>query len=335
MLHCGESPHPAHQGFADAIGADWYCLDTSPIQSGEGTIPIELLNGLYLDGYDIYIAEGTRALYGALINQIGANSTLIYLAADQVLYQLQNRSDTDRSWINKLISQFGMNLLEYAFNRYINGVITISDFAAGYTQEILETPIRIAHPYIQPAIYNQLEDISPPLGEDVAVTIGSYSWYKGQDVLPTVWENVRREHPTAELYLVGNGYPPHFDNYPGITVCGYVEKISDVLSTASIYVHPARAEAFGVSVIEALQAGVPAIVTTTTGAESAVRSVDESLIVDRSTESISRALINYFDQPIEDRRLLSQKSREQGSTFDSESRKAIFREEFNALLSEI
>lgn len=335
MLHCGESPHPAHQGFADSIGAEWYNLDTFPEQSARGTIPVELFNGLRLDGYDVYIAEGTRSLYGALVNRIGSNSKLIYLAADQVLYQLQHRNDRNRSIVNRLISQYGMPLLKLTFNRYIDGVITISEFASGYTREFLKMPVRIAHPYIQPEVFAQLGQVTPDLEEKVAVTIGSYTWYKGQDILPDVWEYVRREHSNAELHLVGSGYPQKLEKIPGVTVRGYVESIPDVLSDASLYIHPARAEAFGVSVVEALRAGVPALVTSTTGAESVVRSINRGMVAERSVEELANSIIEYFDKPIDHRNSLSLAAREQGSRFDSPSRKATFRDEFNELLARV
>lgn len=335
MIHCGDSPHPAHQGFAEAIDAELYGLNKFPIDCISDTIPVEISNGIFADEYDLVIAEGTRSLYGTVAGQLMNETPLIYLAGDQSLYELQTRNDNEQSLMNQLISQHGMTTLRKILNCYIDGVIANSNFTAEFTGKILNVPLRVATPYIQPDLYKHLSDIDPELDQKVAITVGSYAWYKGQDLLSDVWIRVREEHPDAELYLVGSGYPERLGDTPGITVCGYVEDLIEVVSTASLYVHPARAESFGVSVVESLRAGLPAVVTTTTGSKSAVRNVDEDMIVDCSTEALATSIIEYFDQPITERQLRSQTAREQGARFDSKSQKAAFRDEFENLLAEI
>ena len=91
MLYRDE-PHPAHAGFANAIDADLLSLNEYSLdQLGlRYSIPEEILNGLRIPKYDVYIAEGTRALYGSLLAQIKNNSTLIYLAGDMSLYKLSD-----------------------------------------------------------------------------------------------------------------------------------------------------------------------------------------------------------------------------------------------------
>lgn len=331
MLHCGDSPHPAHQGFADAVNADLYGLNRVPVEGISNTIPAEILRGLQVNSYDIYIAEGTRALYGAIASQLAKDSLLIYLAADQSLFELQHYDGGSR-FVNRLISRYGMELMKKTFSRFIDGVIAVSNFVADYTREMIDVPVRIAHPYIQPNIYQQLDAVSPSLRKKTAITVGSYSWYKGQDILPGVWARVQDEHPNAELYLVGSGYPSHFNNISGITVCGYVSDLPAALSRAALYVHSARADAFPVSVLEGLRAGLPAVVTTTTGTKSVVESVNEEMVSKRSVDGISTAIINYFDTSFEKRQSMSQSARVNSSPFDRDSRKSAFAEEFKKLI---
>jgi len=334
MIHHGESPHPSHQGFADALDADWYGLNDFPVAQVSDSIHSEVINGLLVDEYDVYIAEGTRSLYGTLASRLIYDSTIVYLAADQSLYELQYRESDGQSPVNALISEHGMPALEWIFNKFIDGTIANSNFTAEYTRNIINTPLRVAQPYIQPGLYHQLGATDPNLEKDIAVTVGAYEWYKGQDLLPEVWSRVRDEHSSAELYLVGSGYPQRLGDEPGVNVCGYVDDLVEVMASASLYVHPARAESFGVSVVEALRAGLPAVVTSTTGSKSAVRNVEENMIVDCSPESIATEIINYFDRTVEQRQHLSKKARAQGATFDAESRKNTFRREFEQLLSD-
>lgn len=335
MLYSGDSPHPAHQGFAKKIGANLYGLDSGSLKSLVGTPIGEIYNGFSVEDYDVYIAEGTRALYGALVSQIARDAILIYLAADQALYKLVNRNDDDRPLTNRLIGNYGFFALKWCFNHFIDGVITISKFSEGYTSDVVSLPIKIAHPYVQSEIYDALQETEPTMDRNIAVTVGSYSWYKGQEILPTVWEQVRQDCSDAELYLVGSGYPEYFGEMPGVTLCGYVDDLADVLSQASLYVHPARAEAFGVSVVEALVAGLPAIVTKTTGSKSVIGSVDESMIVDRAVESIADAIVRYFNQPINERKEISKRAQIMGAKFDPQTRKQAFKNEFEMLLREL
>jgi glycosyltransferase involved in cell wall biosynthesis len=330
MFHCGKSPHPAHQGFADAINADLHGLNSFSLGSISDTIPAEVFNGLQVRGYDIYIAEGTRSLYGALASQVANQSTLIYLAADQSLYDLQHNEGGNRL-INQLISRYGMGSMKRIFDSYIDGVISVSEFVAEYTQKLIDTPIRIAHPYIQSNIYERLGEAAPNIGEKTAVTVGSYSWYKGQDILPEVWSRVREDHPDAQLYLIGSGYPSHFGDTPGVTISGYVNDLPAALSKAALYIHPARADAFPVSVLEALRAGLPAVVTTTTGTKSLIRDIKEDMVVNRFPDEISAAIVDYFDTPVQERKTISHSARTKGTFFDRESRKSEFVDVFEQL----
>lgn len=334
MIHCGDSPHPVHQGFAEVVEADLYKVDSPSLFGPEGSIPSEIYNGFRLPNYDIYIAEGTRSLYGALAGQISKDSTLIYLAADQSLYELQNL-EQQQSMLNRLISEYGMGLLKFYFNRYIDGVISVSDFIARSTTNILNVPTRVSNAYIQPDVFDSLGDISPSLDQNTAITIGAYEDYKGQDIMPEVWRGVREQYPNAELYLIGSGYPDFLDNTPGIKVCGFVEDLGDVLSKASVYIHPARADAFPVSVLEGLRAGLPAIVTSTTGTKSAVYSLDRNMMVERDVEEITNSILIYFAEPLSVRQNLSGKARKVGSQYNKESKQKQFRYRFEELVSEI
>jgi glycosyltransferase involved in cell wall biosynthesis len=338
MIHRAEHPHPAHEGFADAIGADVLGLGehSIPGEIGRHSIPEEIINGSLLSDYDIFISEGTRALYGSLAKRLTSDSTLIYLVGDHDLYQLTNDSYQPESTLNRLISEYGTGVLSAVFDRYIDGCMVISEFTGSCVEEVLpEKPYRIAHPYIQPPVYRALEHVSPNLESKTAVTVGSYSYYKGHDLLVDAWGSVREAHPSAELKLVGTGYPSEFQSVPGVTVAGYVESLADVFRECALYVQPSRADGFGVSVVEAMHSGLPAIVTATTGSKSEVEQVDSDLITAPSKDAMASAISAYFDTHLDTRYRLSQAARRRGSKFDGESRKAEFRSQFDELLSEI
>lgn len=335
MIYRGDKPHPAHRGFAEAIEADLIGLDKYSI-GRRYSIPEEIFNGLLIDDYDVYISEGTRAMYGTLAKQVVNNSILIYLAGDQALYKLTASEYTHDSLLNKLISNYGINTLEWIFNKYIDGVIAVSEFSAGYTDQTLNSkPVKIVNPYIQPELYQKLGRIKPSLGRKTAVTVGSYAQYKGQDLIVDAWEIVREEHPNAELKLVGADYPDAFNEHSGVEVMGYVDDLSKTLSTASLYVQPSRADNFPVSVLEAMRGGLPAIVTTTTGNKTEVQAINEDMVVSAAPQTLAEAIGEYFNKSKTERRILSESTRKIGSKFNERSQQKSFQNAFNQLLSEL
>lgn len=53
---------------------------------------------------------------------------------------------------------------------------------------------------------------------------------------------------------------------PNVKLLGWIEDVAKLLSTFDIYVSPARSEPFGLSIVEAMAAGVPVIATRSEGA---------------------------------------------------------------------
>ena len=337
MLYRDE-PHPAHAGFANAIDADLLSLNEYSLdQLGlRYSIPEEILNGLRIPKYDVYIAEGTRALYGSLLAQIKNNSTLIYLAGDMSLYKLSDSTYEAESKINWIISQFGMNIMKTIFDRYIDGCIAVSQLSKQSTASIINTQnIRVANPYIQPNLYKKLGSVSPEIQSKTVITVGTYSRYKGQELLVNAWERVRAEHPDATLHLVGKNYPDSFEQVPGVKVHGYVEDLPKALARSSLYVQSSRVDAFGVSVLEALQTGLPAIVTRTTGSSTVIKRLSNEMVVEPSSDAIASGINRYLSLPPEKKKALSSEAQKLGSEFDSDSKMADFRSEFHTLTEDI
>ena len=328
-------PHPAHRGFASAIDADLIHYREHSAGPLSGTIVEDLVNGLRLPSYDVCLAEGSVPLYAALVGRAATDTDVIYLCADHGLYHV-GRDDFEGSSVTKsLIGRFGVPAIRRVAEWGIDGVIAVSDFAAEFTRDVVgeETPIRVAHPYIQPDVYDRLRGCDPALGADVAVTVGRAERYKGVDMLVEAWPRVRERHPDAELIVVGRGHPQAYASTPGVTVEGYVDCLPDVFERASLYVQPSRMDTFPVSTLEAMCAGLPALVTSTTGTASEAEVVDESLVVDPTPDALAAGVAAYFAQSQAARATLSQRARGRGAAFDSPSMKAAFRRQFVDLVA--
>ncbi|RYJ13702.1 glycosyltransferase [Halogeometricum borinquense] len=332
-----QDPHPAHAGFADNIGADLVDFrGYAPEWIGDG-VPADLVNGTRSPEYDVYLVEGSRPLYAALVNRVLKGSRLVYLCADHGLYSLGRSDFEGSSGFKSVIGQFGTPAIRAVGHRYIDGVVAVSEFAAEFTRPVVsdQTPIEVAHPFVQPEIHDELTGVSPAVDANVAVTVGRPSRYKGVDLLVEAWPKVRERHPEAELHVVGGGHPESYSDTEGVFVRGYIEDLSDVFEPASVYVQPSRMDTFPVSVLEAMSAGLPPIVTDTTGTRSEARKIDPSLVVSPNPSSLAQGVSTYFDRVVEERRRLSERARERGSLFDADSRKAAFAEAFRHVLKEL
>lgn len=331
MVHHGKSPHPAHQGFAESIGAD-----VIPCNPTEGTgllsLGYELVHGARLE-YDVVIAEGSRPLFTIVSQGLFQDSIIIYLCADQFFFDLNYSTNSNRvkrgiiNWLNRSI---------------VDGVIAVSDFAAEFIRTSVgsSVPVRVVHPYIQSDRFEELANVCPDLSSNTAITIssaptGMVGAYKGVDILVESWKFVRRDTPDATLRIIGKGHPETYQEKGGVKVEGYVDSIMEVFRNASLYVQPSRADTYPVTVLEALRAGLPSIVTNTTGNRSEVKTIDPMLVANPTAESLSDKMKYYFGTTIGYKEKLSRIAHQRGSQYPPHIWKSAFREEFYSLLEEI
>jgi len=141
--------------------------------------------------------------------------------------------------------------------------------------------------------------------------------------------------PEAELTIVGEGHPKEWGNVPGITVRGYVEDLTEIFENSSLYVQPARADAFPVTVLEAMQAGLVPLVTKTTGSRSLVSKLNNGLVVEPEPSALASGIVQYFEQDKEQRCGLSESARKIVNPFSAEVKQQEFQDTYKSLLAEI
>ena len=329
-----QDPHPAHRGFAEAIGADLVDYHRLPVGSLGDTIIEDGLNGVGYPDYDVYLVEGSRPLYAALTRRFTRGGKLVYLCADHGLHELGSGDFEGDSTLKSLIGKFGKPAVRAVARRGIDGVVAVSEFAAEFTRPIVgpDTPITVAHPYIQPGPYAALDGVRPDLSANVAVTVGRAWQYKGVDLLVEAWPAVREAFPEAELHVVGSGHPESYGEVAGVHRRGYVDELADAFEPASLFVQPSRVDTFPVSTLEAMRAGLVPLVTETTGTRSEARQIDPSLVVSADSASLSDGVRGYYRHSPDEREALSALARSRAERFDPDSRKAAFREAFDDVL---
>ena len=341
MLYHGniEDLHPAHRGFAEAIGADLVSVsETSP--HSMKSFYQELTRAHSVGEYETIIAEGSRPLYTGAAHKMIHGSTLIYLCADHRLYELWNSSiniNSAYSFFKHVLGTYGKPGVRAVAQHGIDGIIAVSEFVEDYLQPIFQdhVPIRIAHPYVQPDLYDQLGQARPDIGRKIVVTVGRSTRYKGVDLLVDAWPAVRERHPDAELRIVGDGHPESYEDTPGISVLGFVDDITDAYANAGLYVQPSRVDPFPVTVLEALRTGLPAVVTESTGNYTEISEVSDQLIAPTTADGLSEAINWYFDRSQSEKQDLSEVAKRRGERFGPNERKQAFREEFEELSENI
>jgi len=334
-----EELHPAHRGFAESIDADIISISNTDPHSAKSFYQ-EVVRGYSIGKYDTVIAEGSRPLYTGLIHKLIYESNLVYLCADHRLYELWNTSvevTSPYTFFKYLLGTHGKPAVRTITQHGVDGIIAVSDFVKEYLRPIFgnAVPIRVAHPYIQPDLYDKLGSIQPDIDQKTAVTIGRATRYKGVDLLVDAWPTVREQHPSAELHIVGNGHPESFGDTDDVTVHGFVEDITEVYANTGLYIQPSRIDPFPVTVLEALRAGVPTVVTESTGSRSEINDINERLIASTSADGLAEAINWYFDLKQAEKEKLSSASRTRGKKFGAEYRKSDFRQSFRALISKL
>jgi glycosyltransferase involved in cell wall biosynthesis len=335
--------HPVHQSWRESIGADelvLYQLDISPPIRGSIIGDLGVNTDVRKTHHDIYILENPRTLYAApYLQYLNPDSDIIYLEANWRLHGLKSYNFKGKPFLKsnslKLYRGIESKALQWILENHVDGVIAVSEMMAMLTKQIADLPVEVTHPFVDDGLRERLLRVNPSLKSNTAVVVCESREHKGIDILVDAWKYVRQTHPNATLRIIGKGHPARYGEQDGIEVTGYVEKLTGELENASLYVHPARLDPWAVSTIEALVAGVPTVVTDSTGAKWAIQDLDQDLITYSDPVAISKTVDRYFSMDLSKKKSLSERAREVGSRFHSDSHLCDFAASFDELVQRI
>lgn len=116
---------------------------------------------------------------------------------------------------------------------------------------------------------------------------------------------------------------------------GVVSDIGSALSGAALYLHCSRGDAFPISTIEAMTAGVVPIVSEWTGTRELASDVSPDLVVRLEAAAIADRINWYFDLEPEERRRLSDASRRAAARYTEPAAVEHYRATFAAMCDDL
>jgi glycosyltransferase involved in cell wall biosynthesis len=197
--------------------------------------------------------------------------------------------------------------------------------------------------------YHSLSKLKPHFGPFRFVTIangpgGFRVWYKGLDLMLKVMGRLHDAGYSFEYTIIGNWsddeitklyalIPEGYRSYVKFT--GECKDFSMHLNGASFYLHCARGEAWGISVLEGMAAGLVPIVSDFTGSKEAVEKISPELIVPLDENELFNKILQLTGLPVD--RLTELSARAQTVAGEYLESRAVegFKDSFRALSAEI
>jgi glycosyltransferase involved in cell wall biosynthesis len=316
-LYTGD--HPVHRKFAEAIDAD-----------------IGPLSWNVPKGYDIYLSEGEffKPIILKTIGKLGRKSKIINLFSDpRLFYQSSGkRFDpiTSKTKKTSIIKRFLFKKLL----GLLDGALCGGKFEEKLLNELnTKIPRRIVYPFVSNERLNVLKKLLPSLeGEEILfIGNGPDFYYKGLDILIDSFVELKKKFPSLKLNIVGKWKVKKEWKIKGVIFHGEKKNIVPYLSKSSLYLHLGRGEAFGVTILEAMCAGIPAIVSNLTGAMEIVKKVDEDLIVPLEKKRIVRKVEAYLKLSQREKKKLGNLSRIEGYKVNEKDMLTHFKKQFYSL----
>jgi glycosyltransferase involved in cell wall biosynthesis len=333
------NPHEVHDSWLKQFDPEISVYKTTKLAGILRNSFFEELKGQWIridDEADLYVVENPKPLFKLKeLKKENPDAKIIHLETSWMLPMLKPHN-LKKEEVNNVL-RAGNEILSSVIARrnvkkYVDGIITISKLMeARMNSYFPKKPVKTVKPFSLNKITSE-----PDFTKNNVVFVGAGRDHKGIDILVDAWGEVRREYPESKLFLVGENIEQKFGAAEGVHVKGYVENLDQIYSNCSLYVHPARFEAYGVSVLEAIKAGFPAIVTESTGAKEDIAMIDDSLICGTDSDDLAETIIEFFDLDFQQKREISEEFKREFEDFgERENSVRKFRETVSDILEEI
>lgn len=249
------------------------------------------LNSLMLPDDDSYLCNGAFELYPVYYRKPQAR--IVTMMKELTFWLFGSLPEYKQEFLRKL---FSVNA----------GIITDTETMKRMIRKYIDVPVEVVQPFCaQPFLENR-----PKLAEKRLIFIGSFeSPNKGYNELVEAFRLLRQEDREWELYMVGKRGSEFVRESPGMHVTDHVPSLRPYLSKCSIYVHPAEFEPFGITVLEAMSAGILPIVTGGTGVSEVLRKNNLSglIVKNNAPPALAKKIMDVYEYSHKKKKKISDK----------------------------
>jgi len=165
-----------------------------------------------------------------------------------------------------------------------------------------EKKIEVIHNGITPKVIPGHPSVSASLGSQIVTFLGRITYQKGPMYFVEAARKVHEKFPDTHFVVAGSGdqLPQMIERIAQLRLSGYFhftgfldsDDIDRIWAMSSIYVMPSVSEPFGIAPLEAIQAGVPVILSKQAGVSEVM---EHAIKVDFwNSEALAEAICNLL-----------------------------------------
>lgn len=290
-----KTPHYCDRKYGEAV-ADrfFYMKDFWPLRRLPfWSLARGVFNSLLLPQDKTFMCNGTAELYPVWCKY--PESDIVTLVKEQLFWEIPGMPEAKREF---LLRVFSVN----------SGLIVDTAAMKRLVRKYTDADVGVCNPFC----VNSFLENKPSLEKKNIIFVGAYSANKGYPRLIDAFRLLSERDKGWNLYMLGSCAEAIKEKVSGMHVPGFVPDIGPYLSGCSIYVHPAYFESFGITVLEAMSAGLIPVVTAQTGAsEVLVKNGLSGLVAkDNRPETLLRKIEKIDSWKIKKKRSVSEKCKD-------------------------
>lgn len=319
MLYQFGGPHPSHKNFGDSLDCSYWHFErgteSNAPSNNENSYGVRLKTGIQSGRkFDHIIGEGSATVQSLIPAGIVAPKTdLTLLIADETFLHV-----SDSVW----------SILGPLVDRLLDNVVAVSPLCSKWASTHINMEIDIVRPSVNGDIPERLLNLPVEQPEEVnrVICAGSASsnnalWKKNTQVLVEATERAN-----LDLTLLGEGHQNReYDKRSHVRCPGWVseDQLVDEFEQSDAYILPSNGDAYPVSSLEGMIAGLPTIVSDMTGTKELI---DDRFVSGTDVESVTSAINTLCDTPRDDRIKIGYELRKKASRFTEERQAKRFKE---------
>lgn len=270
------------------------------------------------------ITEGGQPLFqAAWMKKFGNCGPIIHLAADETLMNIFNTLPH---------YSFLSRAAHFWAHRYVDAVMAVSPRLTAEARALGTQCVKTIFPFAEDWKHERLKGNTPDFDSNRILAVGSYKRANNFDSL----EGVARE---TDVDVEFDVFGPDTDELESehVTGHGYVdqEKFIDYFGRSQAFILPAVSQAFPVSVLESMRAGLPPIITDEIGTQPFVRKIDPNLVTGIGIEQLSTTVEWYTNLGSKEKQEIADETRRMSTFFEPENGIETFKVSYNQILDEL